>query len=41
MSNKSVKFTLSEDWWAVITAFILIALVAIAQAFKLHLPIKF
>jgi len=41
MPNKPVRFTLSEDWWAVIAAFILIALVAVARAVGLTLPIKF
>lgn len=41
MSNEKKSFTLSEDWWAVIVAFILILLAAIGVLGKNGLPIVF
>jgi len=41
MPNEQKKFTLSEDWWAVIVAFILVILVAVAKQANIDVPIKF
>jgi hypothetical protein len=41
MSEPRSKFTLSEDWWAVIVAFILILLAAIGLLGKNGLVITF
>ncbi len=39
--NPKMKFHLSEDWWAVIAAFVLILLAAIGLLGKNGLQIKF
>jgi hypothetical protein len=41
MSTERSKFTISEDWWAVIVAFILILLAAIGLLGKSGLSITF
>jgi hypothetical protein len=41
MPNEQKKFTISEDWWAVIVAFILIFLAAVGLLGKGGLPIAF
>jgi hypothetical protein len=41
MSKKRFSFSLSEDWWAVIVAFILIFLAAIGLLGKSGLMITF
>ncbi len=41
MSNEKKNFALSEDWWAVIVAFVLILLAAIGLLGKNGLPIVF
>jgi hypothetical protein len=41
MSKESFKFNLSEDWWAVIVAFVLILLAAIGWLGDAGLAIKF
>jgi hypothetical protein len=41
MPNKQNQFTISEDWWAVIVAFILILFAAVGLLGKGGLPIVF
>ena len=41
MANKKRKLTISEDWWAVIIAFLLILLAAVGLLGKTGLPITF
>ena len=41
MPNKNQKFSLSEDWWSVIIAFILILFAAIGLLGKTGLMITF
>jgi hypothetical protein len=41
MSKKRFVFTLSEDWWAVIFAFVIILLAAVGILGKNGLPISF
>ena len=41
MSKEQSKFTISEDWWAVIVAFVLILLAAIGLLGKGGLLITF
>jgi hypothetical protein len=41
MSKEKVKFSISEDWWAVIVAFVLILLTAIGLLGKSGLRIIF
>jgi hypothetical protein len=41
MTGKKQKFSLNEDWWVVIIAFILILLSAIGALGKGGLPISF
>ena len=41
MSKEHNKFIVSEDWWAVIVAFILILLAAVGLLGKGGLPITF
>lgn len=41
MPNEHTKFTISEDWWAVIVAFILILLIAVGLLGKGGLPVAF
>jgi len=41
MSNKKQRFSLSEDWWSVIIAFILILFAAVGLLGKTGLNITF
>ncbi len=41
MPSEQNKFTISEDWWAVIVAFILIFLAVVGLLGKSGLPVVF
>jgi hypothetical protein len=41
MSNKRIHFSLSEDWWAVVVAFVLILLAILKILGKTGLNITF